>query len=176
MEEENFSRNTEGFTQEKLFSSGFSPISLSTSTENSSLNATAGKQNDLEREKWIWRLLTPFPVKGREHQKEMPANHQKSSGSKGCMTLLEIEPSNILSLRHPVVPLVCRILESHQFFPSLIPIINNHNLAYKRAIPSGFDKRSWHLSNPSHLHCFILFVYWSFYACYAKWHLIIQLN
>lgn len=42
----------------------------------------------------------------------------------------------------PAEPLVCRVLESPQFFPSRVPVINNHNLADKRAIPPGSDKKS----------------------------------
>lgn len=66
MEEENFLCNTEGFTQEKLFSSGFSPISLFASTRNLSRKITASKENDLEREKQI-QQLNSTPKEERDH-------------------------------------------------------------------------------------------------------------
>lgn len=121
--------------------------------------------------------LSSTPKEDSEHRKETTADFQQSWVNWGCMTPWKSSPAMFYldSILHtPAAPLVWRGLESPRFFRSQVPIINSHNLADKPAIPTGSDKRSWHPSNPSHLHCFILFAYWFVYAHNANWHLIIQ--
>lgn len=180
MEEKNFTCNTEGFTLEKLvFLWIFSRIPFRQHTE-------LKREHYCQQAKWSregkanMMAPTPHPPQKEESIKRkcqqivrkaqaIRAAWHPSKSSQVMFYLHDI-------LYIPAVPLVYRVLESLEFFPSRVLIINNHNLAHKQAIPSGSDKRSWHLSNPSHLHCFILFVYWSFYARNANWHLIIQLS
>lgn len=101
-EEGNLLHNSK-FIWAKLISTGFSPISLFTSTGNSSPKTTTSKQNDLGREKQI-QQLNSTPKEESKHREETPANCQQSWGNWGCMTPLEIKPSNVLSWQHPLHP------------------------------------------------------------------------